>query len=161
VILGPQDDSFTSEALETFTHEHWEATAEQDRMGLRLRGEKLNHINASAADTISDAVTPGTIQVPANGQPIVLLADSQTVGGYPKIATVITADLPKLAHARPGTKIKFQAVTLAQAHEALIDVHHLWQEWLTTRKVFLPMGYIDEQALYDHNLISGMLFAEN
>jgi allophanate hydrolase len=161
VILGPQDDSFTSEALAAFTHEHWEATAEQDRMGLRLRGEKLNHINASAADTISDAVAPGTIQVPANGQPIVLLADSQTVGGYPKIATVITADLPKLAHARAGTKIKVQAVTLAQAHEALIDAHDLWQQWLTTREAFLPMGYIDEQALYNHNLISGMLFAEN
>jgi len=161
VILGPQDDSFTSEALEAFTHQHWEATAEQDRMGLRLRGEKLNHIHASAADTISDAVTPGTIQVPASGQPIVLLADSQTVGGYPKIATVITADLPKLAHAKTGTKIKFQAVTLAQAQEALIHVHRVWQQWLTTREAFLPMGYIDEQALYNHNLISGMLLAEN
>jgi allophanate hydrolase len=161
VMLGPQDDCFTKEALAAFTQAPWEATVEQDRMGLRLRGEKLNHINASAADIVSDAVTPGTIQVPASGQPIVLLADSQTVGGYPKIATVITADLPKLAHARAGTQIKFQVVTSAQAHEALQDLHKTWQQWLTTRQAYLPIGYVDEQALYTHNLISGMLFGED
>lgn len=161
VMLGPQMNCFTKEALATFTHESWEATAEQDRMGLRLRGEKLTHINSSAADIVSDAVTPGAIQVPASGQPIVLLADSQTVGGYPKIATVITADLPKLAHARAGTQIKFQVVTSAQAHKALLDVHQTWQQWHTTRQTFLPIGFVDEQALYTHNLISGMLFGED
>jgi allophanate hydrolase len=160
VMLGPQDDCFTTASLTAFTNETWEATVEQDRMGLRLRGEKLDHINSSAADIVSDAVTPGTIQVPASGQPIVLLADCQTVGGYPKIATVITADLPILAHARAGTKITFQVVTSAQAHEALLDAHQTWQQWLTTRQAFLPIGFVDEQALYTHNLISGMLLAE-
>ena len=115
VLLGPQDDHFTSEALHAFTQNSWEATVEQDRMGMRLRGTTLQHINAAAADIVSDAVTPGAIQVPANGQPIVLLADSQTVGGYPKIATVIAADLPKLAQARPGTRLQFQVINPAQA----------------------------------------------
>jgi biotin-dependent carboxylase-like uncharacterized protein len=160
VLLGPQADHFTPEALHAFTHEAWEATAEQDRMGLRLRGAKLHHVSQAAADIVSDAVTPGTIQVPASGQPIVLLADCQTVGGYPKIATVITADLPKLAHARPGTRLQFEAVTLAQAQQALADVRAAWQQWLTTRRKFLPAGYLDEQALYGHNLVSGVLLAE-
>jgi biotin-dependent carboxylase-like uncharacterized protein len=160
VVWGPQEDHFSTEARETFTRTQWEATAEQDRMGLRLRGPALQHTSKAAADIVSDAVTPGTIQVPASGQPIVLLADSQTVGGYPKIATVITADLPKLAHARAGTTLQFQAVSLAQARQALLDTQAQWQQWLATRQTFLPAGYIDEQALYGHNLVSGVLRAE-
>lgn len=160
VLLGPQADHFSEEALHTFTHSTWEATAEQDRMGLRLRGTKLAHRTAAAADIVSDAVTPGAIQVPASGQPIVLLADSQTVGGYPKIATVITADLPKLAHAKAGTLLQFQAVSPQQARQALADLQAHWQQWLATRQTFLPAGYVDEQALYGHNLVSGMLLAE-
>ena len=161
VVWGPQEDHFSPAALEAFTHTDWEATAEQDRMGLRLRGQALQHRHAGAADIVSDAVTPGTIQVPASGQPIVLLADSQTVGGYPKIATVITADLPKLAHARAGTQLRFQPVSLTQAKEAWADTQAQWQQWWTTRQPYLPAGYIDEQALYDHNLVSGVLRAEN
>ena len=81
---------------------------------------------------MSDGVTPGAIQVPANGQPIVLLADGQTVGGYPKIATVISADLPRLAHLRPGTRVHFEAVSHEAAHRALQDERERWQRWLTT-----------------------------
>jgi allophanate hydrolase subunit 2 len=126
-------------------------------MGLRLQGEPLAHTSAEAADIVSDGVTPGVVQVPANGQPIVLLADGQTVGGYPKIATVVTADLPRLAHLRPGTRVRFAAVTGAQAHDALIVRRTRWQQWLTGREAFLPPGSIDEAALYGSNLISGML----
>lgn len=160
VILGPQQDHFLPESIETFQHEEWEATAEQDRMGLRLRGAALSHLNAAATDIVSDAVTPGAIQVPANGQPIVLLADSQTVGGYPKIATVIQADLPKLAHAKPGSRLRFQSVTSAQARQALKEQREAWIQWLATRESFLPPGFIDEKALYNCNLVSGMLRAE-
>lgn len=159
VMAGPQDDHFTADAVASFFAQDWQATPAQDRMGLRLQGEALAHTSADAADIVSDGVTPGAIQVPANGQPIVLLADGQTVGGYPKIATVITADLPRLAHLRPGTRVRFAAVTGAQAHEALIAQRTRWQQWLAGREAFLPPGHVDEAALYGSNLISGMLAA--
>lgn len=160
VLLGPQQDHFQASAIASFLNDEWEASAEQDRMGVRLRGAALSHCNPAAADIISDAVTPGAIQVPANGQPIVLMADSQTVGGYPKIATVISADLPRLAHLKAGTRLRFQAVSHAQARQALQDQHTEWLSWLASRTSFIPAGFIDEQALYGNNLISGMLRAD-
>ena len=160
VILGPQRDHFLHESIVLFQNDEWEATVEQDRMGLRLHGTALIHINAASADIVSDAVTPGAIQVPANGQPIVLLADSQTVGGYPKIATVIQADLPKLAHLKPGSRLRFQSVTHVQAKQALQEQRAALMKWIAMRESFLPPGFIDEQALYGCNLVSGMLRAE-
>lgn len=157
VMAGPQDDHFTPNALASFFAQDWQATPAQDRMGLRLQGGPLAHTSAEAVDIVSDGVTPGVIQVPASGQPIVLLADGQTVGGYPKIATVITADLPRLAHLRPGTRVRFAPVTAEQAHEALIAQRTRWQQWLAGREAFLPPGHIDEAALYGSNLVSGML----
>jgi allophanate hydrolase len=157
VVLGPQDDHFPPASIEAFFAQDWQATPAQDRMGLRLQGEPLAHTRPAAADIVSDGVTPGAIQVPANGQPIVLLADGQTVGGYPKIATVITADLPRLAHLRPGSRIRFTPVTLAQARQALQDQRAHWQLWLAGREAFLPSGQVDETALHSANLISGML----
>lgn len=159
VIPGPQDDHFPADALSSFFAQDWEATSAQDRMGLRLQGRALTHVSPTAADIVSDGVTPGAIQVPANGQPIVLLADGQTVGGYPKIATVISADRPRLAHLRPGTRVRFMAVTAAQAHDAWREQQARWQQWLAGRETFLPPGHIDEAALYDNNLVSGMLAA--
>lgn len=160
VLLGPQQDHFSTDAVAAFLAQEWEATREQDRMGLRLQGAPLAHIDAAAADIVSDGVTPGAIQVPANGQPIVLLADSQTVGGYPKIATVISADLPRMAHLKAGTRLRFQAVTGAQARQALQNQRADWLRWLATRESFVPAGFIDEPALYASNLVSGMLRAE-
>ena len=159
VMPGPQDDQFPPETLASFFAQDWEATPAQDRMGLRLQGEVLAHLSPAAADIVSDGVTPGAIQVPANGQPIVLLADGQTVGGYPKIATVITADLPRLAHLRPGNRVRFEPATATQAHQALRDRCGRWQQWLAMREAFLPPGHIDDAALYGSNLISGMLAA--
>lgn len=159
VLLGPQQDHFTADAIAQFLGQDWEATAAQDRMGLRFQGQALAHINAAAADIVSDGVTPGAIQVPANGQPIVLLADGQTVGGYPKIATVISADLPRLAHLRPGTRVRFESVNHEAAHRALQDEHQRWQRWLTARETYLPSGTVDEAALYASNLVSGMVNA--
>jgi allophanate hydrolase len=158
VMLGPQDDHFTAQALQTFFANDWQATPAQDRMGLRLQGPVLEHSSPAAADIVSDGVTPGVIQVPANGQPIVLLADGQTVGGYPKIATVISADMPRLAHLRPGTQLRFEAVTPVQALQALQERQRQWQDWLASRERFLPPGTIDEAALYSHNLISGVVY---
>ncbi|MGS5088043.1 5-oxoprolinase subunit C family protein [Hydrogenophaga sp. A37] len=160
VLLGPQQDHFTADAIAQFLSQDWEATAAQDRMGLRFKGEPLAHVNAAAADIVSDGVTPGAIQVPANGQPIVLLADGQTVGGYPKIATVISADLPRLAHQKPGTRVRFETVNLEQAHRALKDERDRWQRWLSSRETYLPPGTLDETALYTCNLIDGMQRAD-
>jgi len=160
VMLGPQSDHFPPEAIAQFLSDAWQATTEQDRMGIRLLGTPLVHISAAAADIVSDATTPGTIQVPASGQPIVLLADSQTVGGYPKIATVISADLPRLAHLKAGTWVRFEAVDAIQARRALQDHQTALRRWLATREAFVPAGFIDDHALFHNNLISGVLRAD-
>ena len=160
VLPGPQQDHFSAQALALFYSESWQATAGQDRMGLRLSGQRLTHAGTDAAEIVSDAVAPGAIQVPASGQPIVLLADSQTVGGYPKIAHVISADLPRLAHLPPGTCVQFQRVTPGQARQALQAQRQAWQAWLASQEQFLPPGFIDEEALYRNNLVSGMLLAK-
>lgn len=160
VIAGPQQDHFTAQALQLFEQTVWQATHEQDRMGLRLRGDELTHINPAAADTISDAVTPGVIQVPASGQPMVLLAESQTVGGYPKIATVIRADLPRLAHLKPGSTIRFEVVSLVQARQALLAQQDDWLQWRDHLELFMPAGQLDETILYNNNLVSGIWLAE-
>ena len=159
VMLGPQADHFSPGSIERFLNDEWRASPEQDRMGLRLQGQPLQHAQAGLADIVSDGVTPGAIQVPGNGLPIVLLADGQTVGGYPKIATIIRADLPRLAHWRAGTVVRFAAVDAAQAQQALRAQQDRWQAWLATREAFIPPGFVDEAALYANNLISGVLRA--
>jgi len=91
---------------------------QSDRMGLRLQGPLLSRVNG--AELPSAPVTPGTVQVPPDGQPIVLLADAQTIGGYPQLGHVVTADLPLVAQLRPGDTVRFQSVTLAAAREATL-----------------------------------------
>ena len=129
VRLGPQDDHFTPAAVAAFLDGEYAATAQSDRMGMRLEGAPLAHRTPAAADIVSDGVTPGAIQVPGNGQPIILLADCQTVGGYPKIATVISADLPRLAQARPGQALRFRAVDAVEARQALQALDTRWKWW--------------------------------
>ena len=160
VLPGPQQDHFSAEAWARLLDSAWQVTPALDRMGLRLAGPALAHVDAAAADIVSDGVVPGAIQVPADGQPIVLLADAQTVGGYPKIATVIRADLPRLAQARPGERLTFAAVDGAGARAALARLRVRWQAWCAALRPARPPGGIDEQALYRDNLISGMLRAE-
>ncbi|HLO65350.1 MAG TPA: biotin-dependent carboxyltransferase family protein [Azonexus sp.] len=156
VLLGPQDYYFTPQALAAFVGTPYRVSRDMDRMGIRFEGEKLGH-NAQGAEIVSDGVAPGSIQVPANGQPIVLMADCQTSGGYPKIATVIRADLPRLAHVRPGDEVHFVAVDHAQAAQALREQARLVSRWCDTIGTFRPPGVIDEAALYDGNLISGAI----
>jgi len=115
VVLGPQDNAFTQEGINTFLQSEYLVTHESDRMGCRLQGPEIEH--KSKPDIISDGIPMGSIQVPGNGSPIVMMADRQTIGGYAKIATVITPDLWKLAQANAGDYIKFTRVTLAQAHK--------------------------------------------
>ncbi|MBS0317036.1 MAG: biotin-dependent carboxyltransferase family protein, partial [Proteobacteria bacterium] len=156
VVPGPQLDHFTEAALEAFHAQPFRVTPDSDRMGLRLEGPLLAH-SALGADIASDGVTPGAIQVPANGQPIVLMADCQTVGGYPKIATVISADLPRLAHLRPGAVLRFERVDLAEAAAARAERAERLAQWVSRIERFRPPGVIDEAALYQGNLVSGMV----
>lgn len=114
VIPGPQEGFFTKKGIETFYTSLYTVSAESDRMGCRLDGEAVeNH----GTDIISDGIAEGSIQVSSNGQPIIMLADRQTTGGYAKIATVITADIPKTAQKKPGDKIRFTAVGLETAQK--------------------------------------------
>ncbi len=105
VLLGPQDDHFTAEGVATFLGSAYTVTNRNDRMGYQLEGPAVRH--RRGADIVSDALLPGAVQVPGSGQPIVMMADSQTVGGYAKIGAVIGADLGKLAQARRGDTVRF------------------------------------------------------
>lgn len=113
VVLGPQRDRFTDAAVETLLSEPYRVSNNADRMGLRLSGPVLEHTRG--ADMISEGIHLGSIQVPGDGQPIALTRARQTVGGYPKIATIIGADLDALGQLRPGDEVRFEAVDVATA----------------------------------------------
>ena len=117
VILGPQDDRFTPDGIRAFLDGPYDVTPQADRMGYRLKGPVITH--ARGHDIVSDGIPLGGIQVPGEGQPIVLLADRQTTGGYTKIATVIGVDIGAIGQTRPGQRIRFRQVTLEDAHAAL------------------------------------------
>ena len=112
-MRGPEYGQFSAESQRDFWQQPFTVTTEADRMGYRLQGPELHRW--AAGELLSSAVTFGTVQVPAGGQAIVLLADHQTTGGYPRLAQVITADFPVLAQARPGDALRFQKVSLAEA----------------------------------------------
>jgi allophanate hydrolase len=160
ILWGPQDDHFTAQARAQLLDTGWQVTAEQDRMGMRLAGPPLAHVSVAAADIVSDGAVPGAVQVPANGLPVVLLGDGQTVGGYPKIATVIRADLPRLALMPAGCTLRFEAVDAPTARRALLAAHADGRAWAAALVPCQPEGWLDEAALYNDNLVSGMLRAE-
>jgi antagonist of KipI len=118
VIWGPQADAFTDEARYLLTTARYEVTPQSNRMGYRLAGPGLSHVES--ADILSEATPIGSLQVPASGQPILLMAGRQTTGGYPKIATVITADLPIAGQLAPGDWIAFAPCTRDEARRALV-----------------------------------------
>lgn len=155
VVLGPQQDHFSEEAISTFLNSDYELSSEADRMGARLIGPVLEHRDSSARDIISDAIVPGSIQVPGNGQPIVLLNDAQTAGGYPKIATVLSMDLPRLGLHRTGSRFRFQALDTNEAID-LVRGHagklRRSLENLTPVQAGLP----STTTLLTHNLIDGV-----
>lgn len=112
-VRGPEYAQFSAASQGVFWREPFTITAEADRMGYRLQGPGLEQ--PAATELLSSAVTFGTVQVPAGGQPIVLLADHQTTGGYPRIVQVISADFSALAQARPGQRLRFEEVSLNEA----------------------------------------------
>jgi antagonist of KipI len=118
VILGPHQHLFTQGSIESFLTEEFTVTPQSNRMGYQLKGPKLEHLEGP--DIISDPVPLGGIQVPASGQPIILMADRQTTGGYTRIATVISVDIPLLAQARPGTRVEFVEGSIEESQTELL-----------------------------------------
>ena len=117
VLPGPQDDRFAASALDALQSAPYRISMDSNRMGYRLSGPRLEH--AGSADIISDATPLGSLQVPASGQPILLMADRQTTGGYAKIATVIAADIRLAGQLAPGDEIRFAACSADEALAAL------------------------------------------
>ncbi|MGO4523887.1 biotin-dependent carboxyltransferase family protein [Microvirga sp. 2MCAF35] len=155
VMLGPQDDYFTPETIRLFLESEFTISPQADRMGFQLTGPRLEH--AKGFNIVSDGIVDGHIQVPGSGQPIVLMRDRQTAGGYPKIATVISADLARFAQMRPGSAVRFRAV---ERDEALAAARRL-KDWMAS----LPSGLtpvrfaLTTEHLLSRNLIGGTVDA--
>lgn len=159
VLPGPQADAFTAAGMETFLSATYTVSVRSDRMACQLDGPAIEH--ADGFNIVSDGIVNGSIQVPGHGRPIVLLADRQTTGGYPKIATVLTADLPKLAQRRPGDSVTFTAVDAAEAEAAYLAFHRDQAAWADRLVELAEGGGAADLAdrLHHVNLISGVVSA--
>ncbi|CCG39811.1 5-oxoprolinase subunit C family protein [Magnetospirillum molischianum] len=159
VIPGPQAEAFTEASLATLLSSCYRVGMRSDRMGMRLEGPKLVH--RAGADIVSDGIVAGCLQVSGDGGPILLLADHQTTGGYAKIATAISADLPRLGRAAPGDRLFFQAVTVEQAEAARRDQERALLTGLNALAPVAEVGRIDLSALYRAELISGVVTGDD
>jgi antagonist of KipI len=131
VILGPQDEEFTGVAKKRFLGTSFKVTSHSDRMGIRLAGPAIEKKPGMPESIISEGVVPGAIQVPGDAQPIIILMETVT-GGYRKIATVISADLPLLGQIKPGDSVRFREVSLNNAYEALRNMEMIIQRFKAT-----------------------------
>jgi biotin-dependent carboxylase-like uncharacterized protein len=158
IVLGPQDDAFTETGIQTFLDSIYTVTNECDRMGYRLDGPSIEHVKGG--DIISDGIAFGAVQVPGHGKPIIMMADRQTTGGYTKIAGVISVDLPLLAQSKPGDQIKFQKVTLEEAH-ALLKAREEFYGEIPSMAVAAPINPVESQNAQSQEIISTRLFRLN
>ena len=130
VVMGPQDGAFSRQGIETFLNSEYTVTGDFDRMGCRLDGPIIAPKKTS--DIITDGIALGAIQVPSAGKPIILLSDRQTTGGYAKIATVISVDIPRLVQKKTDQKIRFKAVTVQEAQalflQEISELEHMRKE---------------------------------
>ena len=155
VIMGPQDDFFTAEGKAAFLAGPYRIGLQSDRMGYRLEGPAITH--AAGFNIVSDGIAPGSIQVPGTGQPIVLLADRQSTGGYPKIATILSVDIRRLVQRGPDEPILFVAATPAEADTILRE------DRAATAALLAAIGPVSAGGLYDSarllglNLIDGFI----
>ena len=159
IILGPQNDFFSPEAIDTLTNNPYTVTPAVDRMGMRLDGPRVTHTRGF--NITSDGTAPGAIQVPGDGFPIILMADRQTTGGYPKIGCVISSDLATVARLRPGDTVRFELTSLEQATTARLDLENWFARLPSCIEFFTPSGIIDTTALNTENLISGVVGADD
>ncbi|MDR3514274.1 MAG: biotin-dependent carboxyltransferase family protein [Azospirillaceae bacterium] len=125
VVAGPQDDYFGPDAWAVFTGARFVVSAARDRMAQMLEGPMITAVRGH--DIVSDGTVAGSIQVPASGKPLVLMAERQTTGGYPKIGTVASADLPRLAQTPSGQAVRFKVITQEQAEALLLGWRRAWR----------------------------------
>lgn len=130
VVLGPQQDYFSEVEIGRFLSETFEVSLQSDRMGYRMTGPAIRHLKGF--NIVSDAINTGSVQIPGSGHPIIAMHDRQTTGGYPKIATIIRADLARLGQLKPGDRVGFEEVPVEQAED-------LWCE-----RQLLMGAYLDE-----------------
>lgn len=157
VTLGPQDDHFTPDAIAALGESEYAVSRATDRMGMRLDGPALAH--RDRYNIVSDGIAPGAIQVPGDGMPIILLADRQTTGGYTKIATVISCDLPGLGRLRPGDRIAFEVVGLEEAAKARRAAQSWFSRLCRTIAEVKAEATPDEELLSSENIIGGVVHA--
>jgi biotin-dependent carboxylase-like uncharacterized protein len=152
VLAGPQDDYFSGAGLARFFSAEFRLAPRSDRMGYRLDGPAIEH--ARGFNIVSDGISLGAIQVPGDGKPIVLMADRQSTGGYPKIGYVIRADIGRLAQLRAGESLRFAAIDIAGARAELFAA---LRDIRRSRKDAYPLGVgnLTSEFLLSQNLISG------
>ncbi len=158
VLVGEDGIDFSAEAVATFLGGRFVVSAAADRMGLRLDGPRFDR--AGAGESLSEAIAPGAIQVPPDGQPILLRADRQTVGGYPRIAHVISADIPAAGRLRPGDAIRFAAVGMAEAVAARASLEQAITQFGVRIDDRGGIPEIDDAALMAENLVSGVFVGD-
>lgn len=129
VIPGPQQDMFSKQGVETFFTQPFTLTTKCDRMGYRLDGPEIETVDGS--DIVSDGIAFGAVQVPSHGRPIIMLADRQTTGGYAKIGTVASVDIPKLVQRAPEKMVRFEPVTVQEAQALLREQAQLYRALAT------------------------------
>ena len=149
VLLGPQNDEFGEDAVRLFLDSEWKISATSDRMGYRLEGPVIKHLHSH--NIVSDGTVNGSIQVPGNGQPIVLMSDRGTSGGYPKIATVITADFGRFAQTPAGIAFRFKAVSMEEAQAEARKFAELLRT-LPDRLASIDSFDLNVEALQDANV---------
>ncbi len=155
VIMGPQDDFFTAEGKAAFLAGPYRIGLQSDRMGYRLEGPAIAH--AAGFNIVSDGIAPGSIQVPGTGQPIVLLADRQSTGGYPKIATILSVDIRRLVQRGPNEPILFVAVTPTEADTILREDRTATAALLAAIRLVSTGDLYDSARLLELNLIDGFI----
>jgi allophanate hydrolase subunit 2 len=154
--MGPQDDEFGDAAKQLFLDNEWKISATSDRMGYRLEGPVIKHLHGH--NIVSDGTVDGSIQVPGNGAPIVLMPDRGTSGGYPKIATLISADLGRFAQIPAATGFHFKAVPMA---EAQAEARRYWKTLraLPDRLRAIESFDLNIEALQDANVAGSAVSA--
>jgi 5-oxoprolinase (ATP-hydrolysing) subunit C len=156
LVMGPQDDEFGGDDINLFLDSEWKISATSDRMGYRLDGPVIQHLHGH--NIVSDGTVNGSIQVPGNGQPIVLMSDRGTSGGYPKIATVITADFGRFAQIPAGTAFRFKAISIT---EAQVEARQFAERLRTLPDHLRPIESFDLniEALQDANVAGAAVSA--
>lgn len=154
-IPGPQLDHFCQTGIDTLLSACFQISSEADRMGVRLDGPVIAHRDDAAKDIVSDAIVPGSIQVPGTGRAIVLLNDAHTAGGYPKIATVITSDLPTLGLQRTGSPINFCFISIEEAHAIRQTEKELVNQAILSFQPCIQRNPLT-RTLLENNLIDGV-----